>query len=425
MTNKTSAKRIARRAHADSIQADTVAGPVSAAARAAKSQAKPAPAARAAKPRAKPTPKDAYSTRYPYLYDINGLSQFKTVVRSFAADFPQWMLLLAGSALLIWGMRSVGLPGAWLLGPMIAGIVVGVNRGSIRVSPLLLLGAQAILGCMIAGLMTRPVLSAFLRQWPLFVVVTSATIVAGGVLGRLLSRRGVLPGTTAIWGLSPGAASAMMLMAEANGGDPRLVAFMQYLRVICVSLTASLIGRWWIVGSVNVGANPVAIPGVHLAPLAATLAVAVLGTALALRLKIASGALLVPMAAGSILQASGVVEIELPRELILATFVLLGWSVGLRFTRAGLTHASRSLPAILASIAVLIVFCGTVGLILHRVAGVDPLTAYLATSPGGIDSAIVIASSTKVDLAFVMAMQIFRAIVVLLIGPTFARRLAR
>ena len=48
----------------------------------------------------------------------------------------QWMLLLAGSVLFILAMLSVGLPGAWLLGPMVAGIVVSVNGGSIRVARL-------------------------------------------------------------------------------------------------------------------------------------------------------------------------------------------------------------------------------------------------------------------------------------------------
>jgi uncharacterized membrane protein AbrB (regulator of aidB expression) len=42
-------------------------------------------------------------------------------------------------------------------------------------------------------------------------------------------------------GLGPGGASAMLILAEAQGADVRLVAFMQYLRVVCVSLTASLV----------------------------------------------------------------------------------------------------------------------------------------------------------------------------------------
>ena len=46
------------------------------------------------------------------------------------------------------------------------------------------------------------------------------------------------------------------------------------------------------------------------------------------------------------------------------------------------------------------------------VAGVDPLTAYLATSPGGSDSIAIIAASTNVDVSFVMAMQTVRMLAV-------------
>jgi uncharacterized membrane protein AbrB (regulator of aidB expression) len=57
--------------------------------------------------------------------------------------------------------------------------------------------------------------------------------------------------------------------------------------------------------------------------------------------------------------------------------------------------------------------------------GVDPLTAYLSTSPGGIDSVAIIAASSKVDLPFVMALQTIRLFVVIVIGPTFAGIVAR
>ena len=49
--------------------------------------------------------------------------------------------------------------------------------------------------------------------------------------------------------------------------------------------------------------------------------------------------------------------------------------------------------------------------------GTDPLTAYLATSPGGADSVAIIAASSNVDVPFVMAMQMARFILVLLVVP--------
>jgi uncharacterized membrane protein AbrB (regulator of aidB expression) len=62
--------------------------------------------------------------------------------------------------------------------------------------------------------------------------------------------------------------------------------------------------------------------------------------------------------------------------------------------------------------------------VLVEVAGIDPLTAYLATSPGGVDSAAIIATSSKVDLPFVMSMQTARLLIVLCIGPALSRRVA-
>ena len=69
----------------------------------------------------------------------------------------------------------------------------------------------------------------------------------------------------------------------------------------------------------------------------------------------------------------------------------------------------------------LIALCGLVALMLVHGAGVDPLTAYLATSPGGSDSIAIIAASTNVDVSFVMAMQTVRMIAVLLLAPVLTK----
>jgi membrane AbrB-like protein len=74
----------------------------------------------------------------------------------------------------------------------------------------------------------------------------------------------------------------------------------------------------------------------------------------------------------------------------------------------------------LLSIFALIAICGLIAAVLVA-AGIDPLTAYLATSPGGADSVAIIAASSNVDLRFVMAMQTARLLVVLLTGPSIAR----
>jgi membrane AbrB-like protein len=317
------------------------------------------------------------------------------------------------------------MPAALLLGPMLAGILVGTGGGTIWVPRLPYFGAQAVIGCLIAGAITPAILVSFLRDWPLFLAMVLSTLVASSLLGWLMSRWQVLPGTTGVWGSSPGAATAMVLMAEAFGADAQLVAFMQYLRVVCVAVAASLIARFWVD---TTGASPPPIiwfPPLDPPSFAGTLALAGIGAIVGRLLRLPVGAMLGPLVIGAILHATGLIAIELPEWLLAAAYALIGWNIGLGFTRAVLAHAARALPQILASIAVLIAFCGGLAVILTRAVGVDPLTAYLATSPGGMDSVAIIAASSNVDLSFVMALQTVRFFLVVLLGPPLARLIAR
>jgi hypothetical protein len=56
--------------------------------------------------------------------------------------------------------------------------------------------------------MSTDILATFLKHWPLFLAVGLAVILASTALGWLMTRWQVLPGTTAVWGTSPGAATA-------------------------------------------------------------------------------------------------------------------------------------------------------------------------------------------------------------------------
>jgi membrane AbrB-like protein len=120
------------------------------------------------------------------------------------------------------------------------------------------------------------------------------------------------------------------------------------------------------------------------------------------------------------------VDFQLPNWLLAVSYALIGWSIGLNFTRAILLHATKALPQIVGSIVVLIAFCGALAWVLVEATGVDPLTAYLATSPGGMDAvAIIAAASRDVDISFIMALQLARFLMVLLFGPVIARLVAR
>ncbi|WP_103120706.1 AbrB family transcriptional regulator, partial [Methylopila sp. Yamaguchi] len=262
------------------------------------------------------------------------------------------------------------------------------------------------------------------KDWPIFIGGIVSTTIASNALGYLLARRQVLPGTTAIWGSSPGAASAMTFLAEAYGADVRLVAVMQYLRVVLVAVSASIVALIWV--SPDRGAASVDwFPPVDWPSLAATLALAAAGAWAGRRSRLPAGQLLLPLALGVLLHDFGLLKIELPPWLLAASYALVGWSIGLRFTRPIILHAARALPILAVSVLTLIALCGGFAAALVHFAGLDPLTAFLATSPGGADSVAIIAASSDVDLQFVMTMQTARLVIVLLTGPSVARFIAR
>lgn len=337
----------------------------------------------------------------------------------------QWVVLVAVSAVLAAAFEFAGIPAGFLLGPMLTGILAGTNGSTIQVPGAPYMVGQAVVGCLIASSITPAIVLTFFQEWPLFVALVLAIITASSTLGWLMSRWNVLPGTTAVWGTSPGGATAMMLMAEAFGADARLVAFMQYARVVMVAVAASVISRLWIDGSGGGAASNAPFAPADWSALAQTFVLTGLGAWLGNLSRIPAGPLLLPLAIGAVLHATGLISLELPVWLLAPSYAILGWRIGLNFNRAILLHASRAMPQILLSILVLLGFCGCLAFILNRTLGIDPLTAYLATSPGGMDSIAIIAASSKVDLPFVMTLQTVRFVLVLLIGPALARFVAR
>jgi membrane AbrB-like protein len=337
----------------------------------------------------------------------------------------QWIALLAGSLVLLAGLELIHLSAGLLLGPMFAAIALAAHGGEPKVPQPAYVFAQGVAGCLIARGITPEILVEIVRDWPVFLASIVSVILVSVALGALLARMQVLPGTTAVWGSAPGAATAMTLMSEAFGGDLRLVAFMQFLRVVIVASVASLVARLWVGQG---GGGPPALEwfgAVEPLQLATTVGIAAVGSVIGVAANLPAGAMLVPLTAAVVLAGAGLVTITLPRWLLAVCYAVLGWGIGLRFTRDIVAHAARAFLKVAASILALIAGCAGLAYLLHVATGTDMLTAYLATSPGGADTVAIIASGAHVDLPFIMAMQTGRFLLVLFFGPSLAKAVAR
>jgi membrane AbrB-like protein len=292
------------------------------------------------------------------------------------------------------------LPAAFLLGAMAAAMVVVGRGGALR--------------------LPEPVAA----HAGTFALSTFSVLLVATLVGLVLARARVLPGSTALWGMFPGGATVMVVLSGSFGGDMRLVAVMQYMRVVVAATAASLIAR---LAGLSGGAaqsqpwlGPVAWPS-----FAAVVAIVLFSGLVVPRCRVPAGALLVPMVLATMLQDVGLLRVELPRLLLVASYVVVGWAVGLRFTREAFASALHSLPQIIASVVGLVAACAGIAWALSRITHIDLLTAYLATSPGGADSIAIIAAGTPIDVAFVMSTQMARVVSVLVLGPPLVKQAAK
>lgn len=344
-----------------------------------------------------------------------------------AKKLPRWMALLSLSLLVTAFLSWVGLPAALLLGPMITGIAFGIGGSGLRLPPPALFAGQAVIGCMVARVLEPNLLKFFVNEWFRVLLGVATTVFSGGTVGLVMARYSSLPGMTAAWGSTPGAASVMVFFAGEFGADVQLVALMQYIRVAIVVLSASTISHlvFGVVpppGTVSPAASQL---GASWGNFAATLAIAATGCWLGRRSKLPGGPLLLPLIACAALQMNGTITVTLPPWMLAISYTALGWYIGLGFNRRLFFHAVSVIPQIIVAALLIVSLCGTFAWLLTIVTGVDGLTAFLATSPGGLDTVAIIAVASRSDISLVMATQIIRLFTVLATGPAIARWIVR
>lgn len=355
----------------------------------------------------------------------NSLSRASGLSLHSLPPLAQWccLILLAGTFgqwLTYWEI-----PAALFLGPMLVAILFGVSGASIRIHKQAFRLSQGFVGMLVAHAMTISVLATVAQSWHVMLFATVLTVLLSAAVGLGLVRYAGIKGSTAAWGTLPGAASAMVGMSEDYGADSRVVATMQYVRVVCVVMIGALVSRLFGVesGGPEVPASALVLHGSDALNIALSVAAIVVGVWLSA--KIPAGALLLPLLIGGVLQLSGLLQITLPHWMLAVAYGAIGCYIGLRFDRPTIRYVWRRLPAMICGSLLLILLCSLSAWLIAELMGKDFLSVYLATSPGGLDAMAIIAIDTHSDIGFVLAMQTLRMLAVIVTGSFFARQIIR
>lgn len=324
-----------------------------------------------------------------------------------------------------------GLPSAALFGGLVAGLVYALALTTpIRVPPPAGTAAQAVLGVTVGALVDVETLRAVGANWPVVLLVTVATLALSVAAGLVLPlQRGISP-VTGVFAMIAGGASGITAMARDVGADDRMVAVLQYLRVLLIVVLMPVVAATVYGASPGAGTAALAPPdpqGPGLpADLLFTAACAVLGLVVARLARVPVASLLGPMLAAAVAVLTGVSGgATVPDALASAAFLVIGLQVGVSFTRSSLRLIGRAMPLALVLILALIVACAGLGVLLSEVTGVSPLVGYLATTPGGLYAVLATATDSGADAVFVLAVQVLRLFVMLLGAPLVAALLRR
>lgn len=344
------------------------------------------------------------------------------------------------SALLLWAVvaavtfvggsavESVGLPAPHLITGLVAGLVValtGLDRRTGAVLPrVVYLAAQAIAGVLLGTYFSLHALTGTgLALIPL-VATTAVTLVLSVGAGLFVARHTTLDEPTAALGLIAGGSSGIVAAADDLDADARIVAVLQYVRLILVVVTAPLLVRYVLAPHgtyAAVGAKEIeAVASIH--GYAWTIGLAALGALIGVKLRIPAGALIVPLVLTAVGGALGLYnDLQPPETVREPAFIVIGLAVGLGFDPHVLRRVLRAAPAALAAILAVIAVCGGLAALLAATTKLTLLDAYLATTPGGINAVLVTAFASGANTSLVVGVQGLRLFVIVLAAPPLVR----
>jgi membrane AbrB-like protein len=154
-----------------------------------------------------------------------------------------WLVLGAVTVGVAAALAAAGLPSPTLFAALLVGLSAALLRpqAELKLPSAVFVSAQAVLGVTIGAYLQADALKSLGDAWLPVTIVSAATLGLSIAMGWLLARFTELDRPTATLGMIAGGASGIVGMSGDLGADDRLVAFMQYVRVLVVVLSTPLL----------------------------------------------------------------------------------------------------------------------------------------------------------------------------------------
>jgi uncharacterized protein len=138
-----------------------------------------------------------------------------------------------------------------------------------------------------------------------------------------------------------------------------------------------------------------------------------------------AGALIGAMAVIAGLKLYGVEVMEVPGAVRFLALLVIGWDLGTKFNKDLLSAVTNNLLPLVLVVAAFLVMGWVLAWTLWKLGLMDPVTAVLATSPGGLVQMGALTSEMQANAALVVGFHLLRIVTVLLSVPLISRLAAR
>ena len=339
-------------------------------------------------------------------------------------------LLLALAAAGLCLVLQTPLP--WMIGPLLATAVLSMLGGPAESWTPLRNTGQWIIGAALGLYFTPQVVALVAGLWWAIALNIVWALALGLLFGAWLYRVHYGPGMFHVTGLSRittyfaapiGAASEMTLLGERHGAQTDLVASAHSLRVLLVTLIIPFGFQW-----AGLRGLDMSVPGlreVYWPQLALLALLTGIGCWVMVVLKRTNPWFLGALAVALALTAFDIKLSALPQAMTNAAQLLIGISLGVRFSRGFVHMAPRWLASVALATVGMILLCAGFAWALAQFTHLHWATLLLGTSPGGIAEMAITAKVLQLGVPVVTAFHVTRLAAVLLLAEPLYRRLYR
>lgn len=317
--------------------------------------------------------------------------------------------------------EASGLPLGWLMGAALVTGGFAIYGWQVKLPAVLYRPGLVTIGASV-GLVITPAVAAQMAAWvPVMIGSALLGISAAALFAPFLARRGRLAPSTAFFSLLPGGVIEMASVGDSQGADSTVIAALHAVRVALVVGLLPLVLYFFLPAGEGAPEITVALP---LLSLALVLLTGLVGGWLGDKVSLPASWLLGAVIAVGALTSTGAVTGAMPKVLLAVAQVLVGMSLGARFTRQRLANIPRALavgtPVLLAIMAVMALAAALASLVVPQALA----TLVLCFSIGGMAEMVLTAKALNQIIALVAAFQAVRGITVNTLAAPVWRRVS-